>query len=164
MTAGLCVGFFVYHVQALCHVDGIKMSAFDGLLSMLAQDYYKNHYRKHATSKMCMTKIHINCDAGLVNPAAVELQPYGWLLIVMHYKGCFGSDCLLQVCSLLLCIPCLYMYLNALIHYLKEPFKHTLHKLMISMLMRKHLQGAFGMPMHRQQQSAKALLLSPTAA
>jgi hypothetical protein len=40
----------------------------------------------------------IPCDAGLVNPAAVELQPYGWLLIVMHYKGCFGSDCILQVC------------------------------------------------------------------
>ncbi len=32
-----------------------------------------------------------------MNPAAVELQPYGWLLIVMHYKGCFGSDCILQV-------------------------------------------------------------------
>lgn len=35
-------------------------------------------------------------DSGLVNPAAVELQPYGWLMIVMHYKGCFGSDCILQ--------------------------------------------------------------------
>ena len=36
--------------------------------------------------------------AGLVNPAAVELQPYGWMLIVMHYNGCFGSNCTLQVC------------------------------------------------------------------
>ncbi len=35
--------------------------------------------------------------AGLVNPAAVELQPFGWMLIVMHYKGCFGSNCTLQV-------------------------------------------------------------------
>ena len=37
----------------------------------------------------------------MVNPAAVELQPYGWMLIVMHYKGCFGSNCTLQVCLLL---------------------------------------------------------------
>ncbi|KAL0019247.1 hypothetical protein WJX79_010983 [Trebouxia sp. C0005] len=35
-------------------------------------------------------------DQGLVNPAAVELQPFGWMLIVMHYKGCFGSNCTLQ--------------------------------------------------------------------
>ncbi|KAL0031621.1 hypothetical protein WJX77_010215 [Trebouxia sp. C0004] len=35
-------------------------------------------------------------DQGLVNPAAVELQPFGWILIVMHYKGCFGSNCTLQ--------------------------------------------------------------------
>ncbi len=41
---------------------------------------------------------------GLVNPAAVELQPYGWLMIVMHYQGCFGSDCLLQVRTTCTCL------------------------------------------------------------
>ncbi len=61
---------------------------------------------------LCLTvqKLHVSVmddrdkilhPAGLVNPAAVELQPFGWMLIVMHYKGCFGSNCTLQVGYLL---------------------------------------------------------------
>lgn len=52
---------------------------------------------REVASLFALNLTAISCDAGLVNPAAVELQPYGWLMIVMHYKGCFGSDCILQV-------------------------------------------------------------------
>ena len=43
--------------------------------------------------------------AGLVNPAAVLLPSYGWVVIVMSYQGCFGSDCPLQVRTDRLCHP-----------------------------------------------------------
>ena len=43
--------------------------------------------------------------AGLVNPAAVLLPSYGWVVIVMSYQGCFGSDCPLQVRTDGLCHP-----------------------------------------------------------
>ncbi|KAL0046150.1 hypothetical protein WJX82_004061 [Trebouxia sp. C0006] len=36
-------------------------------------------------------------DRGLVNPAAVHLPSYGWVVVVMSYQGCFGSDCALQM-------------------------------------------------------------------
>ena len=49
--------------------------------------------------------IKLHLYAGLVNPAAIHIPSVGWVLVVMPYKGCFESSCVLQVrCSCL----CLY--------------------------------------------------------
>ena len=40
------------------------------------------------------------CFAGLVNPAGIQVTDGSWYVFMMQYKGCFGSDCPLQVSTL----------------------------------------------------------------
>ena len=44
-------------------------------------------------------------NAGLVNPAAARLPSGGWIVVMMQYNGCFGSDCPTQVSGKLTSFP-----------------------------------------------------------
>ena len=48
--------------------------------------------------RSCLSLYGCKCLAGLVNPAAVYLAPHGWVMTVIPFQGCFGSDCPSQVC------------------------------------------------------------------
>lgn len=47
--------------------------------------------------------------AGLVNPAAIQVAEQGWFVLMQQYKGCFGSDCPLQVTYLVVPSPHLHV-------------------------------------------------------
>lgn len=52
---------------------------------------------------------------GLVNPAAIQLAEAGWYVVMMQYKGCFGSDCPLQVIYLTSCV-CVFFWHQPKVH------------------------------------------------
>lgn len=65
--------------------------------------HFEQKYRHWAASRS-QDSHYADCStalfAGLVNPAAVKLPTNEWVMIVMSFRGCFGSDCALQVMPL----------------------------------------------------------------